>query len=126
MSYSGNYSGNYSGLTRRFAAFVIDCLALITCYMVIGLVSFFSYPMSLLPMIGFWWYGGLFALSWLYFALMESSRWQATLGKKVLNLKVTDEAGERIGFKRATVRYFSKFLSRLLFCLGFVIQPRQE
>src|SRR5260370_27028096 len=31
--------------------------------------------------------------TWLYHALMESSEWQATVGKKVLGLVVTDMAG---------------------------------
>ena len=50
---------------------------------------------------------GLFFMGrWLYFALMECSTWQATLGKKALGLYVTDLAGERITFGRASGRYF--------------------
>jgi len=48
--------------------------------------------------------------SWLYWALMESSRWRATLGKKILGLEVTDLEGRRISFARATVRYFGKII----------------
>src|SRR5262245_28941109 len=39
---------------------------------------------------------------WLYFAYCESSEWQATPGKKVLNLTVTDMDGNRISFARAS------------------------
>ncbi len=47
-----------------------------------------------------------FALSgWLYFALMESSRWRATLGKRLLGLYVADERGEAVGFWRAGGRF---------------------
>ncbi len=60
-------------------------------------------------------------LSWPYFALMESSSYQGTIGKRLLRMKVTDMGGNRIGFGRATGRYFGKCLSSLLFCLGFVI-----
>lgn len=58
---------------------------------------------------------------WLYFALFESSKWQATPGKKVLNLRVVDPEGERISFGRATARYFSKaFLSWILLA-GYIM-----
>jgi uncharacterized RDD family membrane protein YckC len=60
-------------------------------------------------------------ISWLYFALMESSSKQATLGKMALNLKVTDLAGNKIGFGRASGRYFSKFISSAIFCIGYVM-----
>jgi uncharacterized RDD family membrane protein YckC len=45
--------------------------------------------------------------SWLYWALMESSSWQATLGKKALGLYVTDMEGKRITFGRASGRFWS-------------------
>jgi uncharacterized RDD family membrane protein YckC len=64
-------------------------------------------------------YGLILPLNWLYFAIMESSGWQATLGKQALNLVVTGESGERIGFGRATGRYFAKILSLLTFLVGF-------
>ncbi len=60
------------------------------------------------------------ALVWLYFTLAESSGWQATLGKKMLNLAVTDLAGARIGFGRANARYWSKILSGILY-IGFIM-----
>src|SRR5260370_19604605 len=37
-------------------------------------------------------------VTWLYHALMESSEWQATLGKKALGLVVADIVGERVQF----------------------------
>lgn len=59
--------------------------------------------------------------SWLYFAAFESSRWQATPGKKVLGLRVTDLEGKRLSFIRASGRYFGKIISWLLLGLGFVL-----
>ncbi|HEV3220649.1 MAG TPA: RDD family protein [Candidatus Acidoferrales bacterium] len=61
------------------------------------------------------------ALNWLYYALMESSPRQATLGKSVLNLKVTDLNGNRISFGRATGRYFGKIVSGMAFAIGYII-----
>jgi len=43
--------------------------------------------------------------SWLYFALTESSRWHATLGKRLLGLYVADTEGKRIDFWRASLRF---------------------
>jgi uncharacterized RDD family membrane protein YckC len=59
--------------------------------------------------------------SWLYWALLESSPWQATLGKKMLGLKVTDLEGRRISFARATGRYFGKIISGLPLFVGFAM-----
>ena len=53
-------------------------------------------------------------LTWLYHALMECSEWQATLGKRVLGLVVTDMAGQRLNFGRATGRHFGKMLTNLI------------
>ncbi len=64
--------------------------------------------------------------TWLYFALMESSAAQATLGKRALGLKVTDDAGRRIGFGRATGRYGAKFLSGILFNIGYIMAAFTE
>jgi len=61
----------------------------------------------------------LLAIRWLYEALTTCSTWQGTVGKRVLRLKVTDEAGNRISFGRSTGRYFSKLLSRAIMSIGF-------
>jgi uncharacterized RDD family membrane protein YckC len=62
-----------------------------------------------------------FVINWLYFALLESSSMQGTLGKKALGMIVTDLDGNRIGFGRATGRYFAKFLSAIILLIGFVM-----
>ena len=48
--------------------------------------------------------------TWLYFAWSEQSKWQATLGKRVFGLIVTDTQGERMGFGRALLRTVIKLL----------------
>lgn len=55
--------------------------------------------------------GLMVACTWLYYALMECSPAQATIGKWLLGLKVTDIDGRRIGFVRASFRFFGIFLS---------------
>jgi len=58
---------------------------------------------------------------WIYYASMESSSWQATLGKKILGLRVTDLAGNRITFARASGRFFGKILSGMILGIGFLM-----
>jgi uncharacterized RDD family membrane protein YckC len=61
------------------------------------------------------------AASWLYEALMESSSYQATLGKMAFGMKVTDLYGNRISFARATGRHFAKIVSAMILCIGFIM-----
>jgi len=58
---------------------------------------------------------------WIYFAVLHSSKWQASVGKKAVGLKVVDENGNRISFGRATGRYFGEFLSALLLGIGYMM-----
>ncbi len=58
-------------------------------------------------------------VSWLYWALLESSRWQATLGKKLLGLYVTDLQGKPVTFARASGRYFGKLISSFTLLIGY-------
>jgi len=60
-------------------------------------------------------------LAWLYFALCESSTWQATIGKLALGIRVTDMDGNRISLPRALGRWPAKYLSALIFCIGFLM-----
>lgn len=60
--------------------------------------------------------------TWLYHALLESSEWQGTLGKKVMGLEVTDLAGARVTFGRATGRHFAKFITSLIpLFIGYIL-----
>jgi len=59
--------------------------------------------------------------NWIYFSLCESSKWQATIGKKVLGLMVVDLQGRRLSFGRASGRFFAKILSSMTFLVGFLM-----
>ena len=68
-------------------------------------------------------------LIWFYYAFMESSRLQATLGKLALGLRVTDGQGNRVGFGRATGRFFGKIISGLILLVGYMMAgwtPRKQ
>lgn len=60
-------------------------------------------------------------LHWVYYALLESSSWQATLGKKALGLEVTDLIGARISFGRATGRWAARYISVMTLGIGYLL-----
>jgi uncharacterized RDD family membrane protein YckC len=60
-------------------------------------------------------------LAWVYFAALESSPLQATVGKLALGIRVTDLQGRRISVLRALGRYPAKILSTLILCIGFLM-----
>ena len=67
------------------------------------------------------------AASWLYYAGFESSSWQGTPGKKVLNIFVTDMTGNRITFGRATGRFFARLVTRLIpLGIGYILAGLTE
>jgi uncharacterized RDD family membrane protein YckC len=67
-----------------------------------------------------------FTSSWLYEAFLESSSRQATLGKMVLSLRVTDLEGHRISFLRATGRHFAKIVSVATLFIGYIMAGLTE
>src|SRR6202035_5143373 len=80
-------------------------------------------PEDFIPLIGLFLRLALIraALAWLYYALLESSSWHATLGKMALRLQVTDLEGRRIGFGRASGRFFGKIISGMILYIGFLM-----
>jgi uncharacterized RDD family membrane protein YckC len=64
----------------------------------------------------FIWFCALLAIggTWLYHALLESSEWEGTAGKKALGLIVTDMNGQRVSFARASGRHFGKIVTSFI------------
>lgn len=60
-------------------------------------------------------------LQWLYFAVLESSSAQATVGKRLLGLRVVDARGRRLSFQRAHFRYLARIPSAALAGLGYLM-----
>lgn len=74
---------------------------------------------------------GLFTtlLTIFYFASFESSRFQATPGKIVIGIRVTDQLGQRISFWRAVGRYLAKTISGMTLLIGYImagVTPKQQ
>ena len=101
----------YAGFWIRVLAYFIDAILLSIAGVVLRLVLGLALGSTLLVLV----------VNWLYFALMESSASQATIGKTACGLRVTDESGRRISFGRATGRYFAKFISAILLLIGFMM-----
>jgi uncharacterized RDD family membrane protein YckC len=120
----------YAGFWYRFLALLIDTVlstivAVIIAVpfgIVLGLAMASSSSMETISTAGELMGNAIGVIvSWLYFTVAESSGWQATPGKKMLGLKVTDVSGERIGFGRANGRYWGKILSALILCIGYMM-----
>ena len=62
-----------------------------------------------------------FLVFWLYFAGFESSGMQATPGKSVLGIIVTDMNGDRVTFGTATGRALGKYISALILYIGYLM-----
>ncbi len=60
------------------------------------------------------------ALSWLYYAGFESSRYMGTPGKLMCGIKVTDTGGNGISLGKATMRYVLKMFLGLFFLIGYL------
>lgn len=58
---------------------------------------------------------------WLYYAVMESSKIQATVGKLALGIVVVDKNYTRLSFSRAAGRSLSRILSAFTFAIGFLM-----
>ena len=130
----------YAGFWLRFVAYLIDSIVLMVILgiligvgvLLVGFASIKAATHNMNPedpafanMIFGWVMLFAFALlvpMWLYFAGMESSSHQGTLGKMALGLIVTDLNDQRISFGRATGRFFSKvIITGNTFTIGYIM-----
>jgi uncharacterized RDD family membrane protein YckC len=121
----------YAGFWQRFLAYVIDYILTrivsvsISFAVQFGLMSglgarddravyvaVFSFGISTLLSI---------AVTVAYWAGMECSASQATLGKMAVGIKVTDLYGRRITFWRSLGRTCGKFVSQMTLMVGYVM-----
>lgn len=122
---------SYAGFWRRLAAFVIDVVVvglgallvsvLIAVLLAIALISTGGSAPTDSAVVQLGSLVILLVLTWLYFAGLESSAWQATVGKRMTGVIVTDVEGHRLGFGRASARYFAKILSALPVLIGYLL-----
>lgn len=128
----------YAGFWRRAGAYLLDEVIMLVIIVVLGVIIVVP-TVVLVTMLGRELdsdkYADLVAtliavpVAWLYPTLLESSKLQATLGKRLLGMRVTDEHGARVSFGRANGRYWSKILSSILLGAGYImvaINPRKQ
>lgn len=130
MEVEGQPFIGYAGFWRRVGAYLIDAflvqivtfIAAFAAGMLIGIVGAATGNLDMVQKVagplGF--LMGLI-ISIAYYAGLESSSWQATLGKIALDIEVTDLEGRRISFGRAVGRLFGKIPSGLILGIGFLM-----
>lgn len=103
----------YAGFWRRAGAYLIDYMLVVFAA---GMIGALLAPVirGLTPLL-------VIVSVWLYYALMESSESQATLGKKAVGIKVTDLEGNQVSFARATGRLVGHLVSGIIFSFGFAM-----
>ncbi|MEK4458057.1 RDD family protein [Paenibacillus sp. FSL R10-2748] len=134
----------YAGFWKRTLAYIIDSLILWFVFLIIGLIwiviralgdwipspaenSMLTdgpsaiFTMRLLGQTLLNW-GAI----WLYYALMESSKCKATVGKLALGIVVVDEFNHKLSFGRASARYWSKLISVIILFVGFIMAAFTE
>jgi uncharacterized RDD family membrane protein YckC len=103
----------YAGFWIRFWAALVDSICLLPVF----------FLQAILDGLNFYGYS-FFVTVFLccgYYAFFESGGWQATPGKKLFGLKVIDTLGEKISLQKAIGRYFGKWLSSLIFGIGYIM-----
>ena len=122
----------YAGFWLRFIAWIIDLIVLVIVNVVLltilAIIAQLNGHRILSHRRPFGFNGFLspentveWIVGWIYYALLESSVLQATLGKMALGLVVTDLNGQRLTFGRASGRYWGRFVSDFTICIGFMM-----
>jgi uncharacterized RDD family membrane protein YckC len=117
-----NKPKEHAGFFLRLIAFIIDFI--IISILNVFIVSIFNIEYTieseLWNPIYFFSHPYYIVINWLYFAILESNpNYQATIGKRILRLKVVDVYDKKISFGKASVRFFAKILSGLILGIGF-------
>jgi len=100
----------YASLWHRFLAGFVDQSIGFCAGFIIGLIFIEQLILTNIIAIIF---------TWLYYSLQHCSDYQATVGMRVLKLKIIDTNSEKITFLRATCRYFTSIISALILGIGF-------
>jgi uncharacterized RDD family membrane protein YckC len=118
-------SFRYAGFWLRSVAAVIDGGIVLIAIWLIGLVfkvNFATLEPTAVDLDNFRLFeAASIFIAWIYFAVMESTAPQATVGKLLMGIYVTDLGGGRVTFLSASIRYWIKFISTLILFLGFLI-----
>lgn len=117
---------NYAGFLQRVAAYIIDGVILSIPYY--AMIFAFGGMPKIDPETGEATTGGLYTafmitmVLWIvYYAYFESSESQATIGKRLMKIRVTDMDGNRLSMGGAVIRNLAKLLSSIILGIGFLM-----
>lgn len=138
----------YASILKRFAAFIVDLIICIIIIMVLEasfeiafkpVVQFFGGFFNLFIGNPIEWFNSRLPHGWtlsfsdrfsdwmfpiiyiLYFAVFEGSWRQATPGKMLMGIFVTDLGGKRISHRRALGRSLGRIFSMIICFIGFLV-----
>jgi uncharacterized RDD family membrane protein YckC len=133
---------NYAGFWLRLVAIIIDAIIIgvAQSFLIVPLLAAvglgfaggadnmdFSDPeqaagmiASIGALIGGYWILAM-CIQILYFTFMESSKYQATIGKIALGLIVTDLNGGKLDFTKAFIRNICKIISNVTMLIGYIM-----
>ena len=116
----GTFEPEYAGFWIRFAAAFIDLIILSIPQFALKYLILAESIAEMGERLALYFIISI-VLNWLYSAGMESSSNQATLGKMVVGIKVTNLQGEPISFLNATGRHFAKIISAIILMIGYIM-----
>ena len=119
----------YAGFWLRALAFVIDNLIMgfvFTILIASDPAAFLvnpdltAVPLKMVPPFTPLGFLVIYLMMWLYFTAFEASAWQATPGKRILKIYVTDADGRALTVSRAAIRNVARMISGLVL-VGYFI-----
>ncbi len=125
------HGGKFASFGARVVAFFIDRILI---GIVVVALTFLGYklfgdsdkPSELFIFI----YMALMFLAWIpgliYYTITESSSAQASIGKRIMKIKVVDAQGERVSFGRALGRNLAGFFSSFILGIGYLMAAFTE
>jgi uncharacterized RDD family membrane protein YckC len=135
-------TSTYAGFWLRFVAYIIDFIIIyvvqsfilvpLFALMGLSLATQMPDPDSMTDAQAMGMVGSLMAAAGVaslistvigifYWTLMESSKYQATIGKLALGLRVTDMDGKNLDFVKALIRNVSKIISGMILLIGYIM-----
>ena len=121
----------FAGFWLRAFAYLVDMILVSLPFGLIG--SFYpatfikfpdaaaSNPFTSLPQLTPVGFAIMGTAIWFYYTVFEASGWQATPGKRMMRIYVTDMYGQRLTLPHAAMRNLAKFISSLTFLVGYLI-----
>lgn len=121
FSYEHTAPQYFASFDQRLLALVIDYFILLLIYIGIILVSFlFIEDKGQRIMVGLMFLPFLPVFKFIYGVFADASAAQGTIGKRLLNIKVTDMGGRRISFSVSLIRNGAKILSVIPLFFGYL------